>query len=124
MTAEVEKVIVTASPDAPPDGAIIHTPIGQPNLQVKVMGRVHQIAIRTIRTYLQSLVGFLVAGGTGAVEALGDMVGVDVHLPARDFMDLFLVSASMSLAPAVISLLQNTVELLSELEKDKPELRA
>jgi hypothetical protein len=124
VTAQVEKVLVTAGPEAPRDGSIIETPHGKRDLQVKVMSKIAQILIRTLRTYLQSFVGFLVAGGTGAIGAVTDAVGVEINIPARDFLDLCVIAASMSLAPAVISFLQNTVELLADLEKGKPELRA
>lgn len=124
MTSGMQKVVVTAAPSAPQDGSVIQTPPGKQDLQVKVMGRARQIAIRTIRTYLQSFVGFLLAGGTGAVEAVTDAVGVEVAIPARDFLELCVIAASLSVAPAVIAMLQNAGELLAELERTKPELRA
>lgn len=122
--SNVEKIVVTAGPTAPRDGAIVETPTGKKDLQVKVMGRAHQILIRTLRTYLQSLVGFLVAGGTGAIGAVTDAVGVELNIPARDFVDLVVIAASLSVAPAAIALLQNAVELLTDLEQAKPEWRA
>jgi hypothetical protein len=122
--SNVEKVMVTAGPSAPRDGAIIQTPEGKNDLQVKLLSKAQQIAIRTLRTYLQSLVGFLVAGGTGAIGAITDAVGVELNIPARDFVDLLVIAASLSVAPAAIALLQNTVELLADLEHAKPEWRA
>lgn len=70
-----------------------------------------QALVRTVRTYLQGLVGFLMAGGTGAADAVG------VPLPAHDFLALLGVSAGLAVAPAIIALLQNAVELLSKLER-------
>ncbi|MGH6689531.1 MAG: hypothetical protein ACREF4_02475 [Gammaproteobacteria bacterium] len=103
-------MIVTAGPAAPRDRSIVPTPAGKADIQVIVIPWWKQTAIRTVRTYLQALVGFLVAGGTGAAEAVG------VPLPAGDFLSLLLASAGLSLAPAVIALLQNSVEILARLE--------
>jgi hypothetical protein len=77
-----------------------------------------QALIRTARTYLQTLVGLLVAATTGAAGAVG------VNLPVGDFYHLLVVSASISIAPAVISLLQNSVEILSKLDQTQPQIRA
>lgn len=110
------KVMVSASDTAPADRTVLKTPEGVEDVQVVVVSRWRQVLIRTVRTYLQGFVGFLVAGQTGAADAVG------VYLPAGDFLALCISSASLALAPAVISVLQNTIELLSEL--DSPQTRA
>jgi hypothetical protein len=61
------------------------------------------IAIRALRTYIQTLVGLLSAAGMGADGGV---------LPA-DFMSCLLLSAQLALAPAVMSILHNVAELLS-----------
>jgi hypothetical protein len=112
----VKKVVVTESPKAPRDKSILETPAGKEDIQVVVMSWWKQAAIRTVRTYLQGLVGFLVAGGTGVAGAVG------INMPVHDFGALLWTSASLAVAPAVIALLQNAVEILSKL--DSPQTRA
>ena len=77
-----------------------------------------QALIRGGRVYLQSLVGFLLAAGTGAAAAVG------VNLPVGDFGKLLLSAGSMAVAPAVISLLQNSIEILTKLDSSNPQVRA
>lgn len=113
---EPKQVVVTAGEQAPLDRSILTTPEGKEDLQVVTMTWWKQAAIRTARTYLQGLVGFLVAAGSGAAGALG------IQLPVHDFADLLLTSASLAVAPAVIALLQNAVEILGKL--DSPGTRA
>lgn len=75
------------------------------------------IAVRVLRTYIQSLVGFLIglpvyqaAGGTG--------------IPADTFVQAFITAASLAVAPAVVAFLMNALELLARLDERAPELRA
>ena len=77
-----------------------------------------QALIRGARVYLQSLVGFLLAAGTGAAAAVG------VNLPVGDFGKLLLSAGSMAVAPAFISLIQNSIEMLTKLDSSSPQLRA
>lgn len=113
---KTEKVVVTERPGAPRDKAIIQTPSGAADVQIVTMSWWKQSIIRTARTYMQGLVGFLVAGGTGAADAMG------INMPVHDFVGLFVASASLAVAPAVITLLQNAVEILTRL--DNPQIRA
>lgn len=115
--ADLEKVLVTERPGAPRDNAILGSPLGR-DVKVVAMPWWKQTAIRTLRTYLQSLVGFLLAGGTGLAGAVG------VPMPAYDFWALLQSSAGLALAPAVISLLQNGIEILAKLDSNNPEIRA
>jgi len=73
---------------------------------------------RVGRSYLQSLVGLLTVTGS----PLGAAVGLTLEAP--DFVTWFVKCASIALAPAVISLIQNTLELLNKLDASHPELRA
>lgn len=113
--SQTETVMVTAAHGVALDQPI-STPAGIPDLKVVAVSKARQIAIRTARTYLQALVGFLVAGGTGAAAAVG------VNMPAGDFLQLLGSAASLAVAPAAIALLHNAVELLGEL--DSPNTRA
>lgn len=70
------------------------------------------IAVRVARTYLQSLLAMITINGTG-------LTGV----PFADFTELLWKSASMAAAPAVVSLIQNVLEILASLDQTKPELR-
>jgi hypothetical protein len=78
-----------------------------------------QIAgVRTLRVYLQSFLGFLTAGATGYAAAIG------VSMPVGDFSNLIVTSASLAVAPATFTLLQNIIELLTKLDATNPTLRA
>jgi hypothetical protein len=113
----VEKVMVTASPDAPPNKAVFVTTPGVKDIQVVVMSWLTQTVVRTLRTYLQTFVGIIAAESSGIADALGVTL-----IPAHDFGHLLATAGGLSLAPAVIAFLQNAVELLTKL--DNPEFRA
>lgn len=112
------KVLVTERPDAPADGDKIKTPAGVPDLQAVTRSWYAQVGIRVLRTYLQSLVGFVLAVGSGAAG------GVGINIQVGDFGDLMLKSAGLAVAPAVMSLLQNSIEILSKLDQTNPQVRA
>lgn len=88
------------------------------NPYVMVLTWWQQALIRGSRVYLQSLVGFLLAAGTGAAAAVG------VNMPVGDFGKLLLSAGSMAVAPAVISMIQNSIEMLTKLDSSNPQLRA
>jgi hypothetical protein len=112
------KVLATESNEAPRDGTIFTTQPGEADVEVVNMPWWRKTLIRTIRTYLQVLVGLLLAEGIGVLDAAGLTVGV----PPGEFWQRFLDTAGIALAPAVIALLQNVVELLTRL--DAPAFRA
>jgi hypothetical protein len=112
------KVIVTAT-DAISTSKTIETPgATTPNVEVLPMRWWVQVGVRVTRTYLQSLLGFLAAGGIGISTETVKALGV------TDFSSLFLASASLAIAPAVVSLLQNAIEILSQLDAAYPKARA
>jgi hypothetical protein len=113
-----EKVLITERATAPADDSVLKTPVGSADVQVITMTWYSQVGIRFLRTYLQSLLGFILAVGSGAAG------GVGIHIPVGDFGDLLLKSAGLAVAPAVVSLLQNSIEILSRLDVTKPEVRA
>jgi len=108
MPTEPDKVVMTERAGEPPPT----------HAEIIVLTWWQQALIRGTRVYLQSLVGFLLAAGTGAAAAVG------VNLPVGDFGKLLLSAASMAVAPAVISLLQNSIEILSKLDSSNPQVRA
>lgn len=112
------KMLVTERAEAPKDKSVLETPQGKPDVEVVAMPMWKLALVRGIRTYLQSLVGFILAGGTGAAQAVG------VNLPVGDFWKLLIACGSLAVAPAVISLLQNAVEILSKLDSTNPGVRA
>lgn len=114
------QAIVTAREDAPADGTVVVTPPGQPNVILKAMTPVAQVLVRFSRTYLQGLVGFLLL----SLAAKPVAAGLGVVVPVGDFWGAVQVAAGLALAPAVISLLQNLVELLAKLDESFPKLRA
>ena len=120
--SDVREVLVTASPTAPPDGTILQTPPGDDDVRVVVRSRLRQALIRTVRTYLQALVGFLVAGGVGAADPIDLAQAVGVQMPTNAFFGLLISAAGLAVAPAVVSFIQNMIELLTAL--DKPQIRA
>lgn len=75
------------------------------------------IFVRVARTYLQSLVGFLVA--LPAYTAMGGS-----GIPAGTFLDAFALAASLAVAPTVVCALQNGIELLASIDVSNPGLRA
>jgi hypothetical protein len=78
-----------------------------------------QIAlVRTARVYLQSLAGFVTAGATGFAGAVG------VPLAVGDFSTLLVQAASLAVAPAAMTLLQNAIELLASIDTKNPAFRA
>ena len=100
-TVEATKSVVTDRPGT------IERPVIPVFLQP-----VQIILIRAARTYLQSLLGMLTA-----------MVGTQL-IPYSSFADLFLKAAGLAVAPMAFSLLQNILELLAQLDKTNPAMRA
>ena len=72
------------------------------------------VAVRVLRTYLQSMLGLLTAGLAGGAAGM---------IPFTDFQDLFIKSASLAIAPTVVSAIQNILEILAKWDSTKPELR-
>ena len=106
VTRRAETADDVAATNAQPDGVTI---VARPAWMIML--------VRTARVYLQTLVGILLAGGTGVAGAVG------VNLPMHDFVSLFWSAAGLSLAPAAITLIQNAIELLAKLDVTAPTLR-
>ncbi len=91
----------------------IQTPTGQANIIIKVVEPLTLVLVRATRVFLQTLLG-LVTAGLVAPKAL----------PASDFVNLLALCASLSLAPAVICIIQNLIELLGRFDQSHPTLTA
>lgn len=114
-----EPVVVVTTSQALPDTTIV-TPPGQPDIVVKVMLPITQVLVRAARTYLQSLLGFLGM----LLAAKPALVQLGVVITVTDFWSIFLLAASMAVAPTMLSLLQNAVEVLTALDQMFPKARA
>lgn len=112
------KVLMTERPEGPENKSVLKTPSGEANVSIRTMTWYSQVGVRVLRTYLQSLLGFILAIGTGAADAVG------VNLPVSDFVSVLVQSASLAVAPAVIAALQNAVEILGKMDTGAPQLRA
>jgi hypothetical protein len=84
------------------------TPDHQPNLVVRVINPLVALAVRFAYAYLTMLVGLVAAGQTSDI------------IPAKDFVDLVLACAKLSVAGAGFGLLKDCLTLFSQLEKKYP----
>jgi hypothetical protein len=97
---------------------LVRTPEGSSDVMLITLPPWKMVLIRVARVYLQSVLGFLIATSSGAVTELG------VSLPPKDFYGLLLTCSILGLAPATISLIQNTIEIFTQLDTSNPSLRA
>jgi hypothetical protein len=91
------------------------TPVGHSDVRVIVVSAARVVLVRTVRTYLQSLLGFLGATVVGVIP--GD------PLAPPDAWAKLATAAGLALFPAVIAAIQNVLELLAKLDTCNPELR-
>jgi hypothetical protein len=130
VAQNVTQVVVTDRPKAPPNRKILETPPGDNDVQVIVMGWAKQAFIRTMRTYLQALVGNLTNIGIGGAVAITTVANLTPEqqtqlkqvFSALEFYQVLVIAASTAVAPAVVAFLQNAIEILAKL--DNPETRA
>jgi hypothetical protein len=87
------------------------------NVEVVSMPWWKIVLVRASRVYLQGLIGFLTANTSGATEAV-------TGIPMGDFGHQITVAASLAVAPAVLAVLMNVVELLARLDQSHPSMRA
>lgn len=112
-------VIVTARATSPSGPVTAITPGDLPNVLVVPMTIARRLTIRTVKVYLQSLVGFLAVGGfTGAVAPTASPV------PLTTFQEVLVASLSAAVVPAAMSLLTNLLILFTRLDERTPELMA
>jgi hypothetical protein len=123
MTTNPEPIntLVTERDDAPADGTrLTTTDTREADVIIRAMTPFAQVLVRFARTYLQGLVGFLLLG----LAAKPTLEGLGVAVPVDDFFTALKVAAGLALAPAVIALLQNLIELLAKLDEKFPKMRA
>jgi hypothetical protein len=113
-------VLVTDRDGAPKDGAVIKTPPGRADLVVQLMTPLFQVIVRTLRTLLQSFIGFLAAGalGKGVLGSLG------VEIQPNDLWAVVQAAFGLALFPALMAFLQNALELTIRLDEHFPKSRA
>ena len=120
------KTLITTRPNMPAD-ITIETPKGVADVEVVSMSWWKQVLIRTARTYLQSVLGTITALSAGPA-----VIGATVSIQAADAMRLAIeqfggvIASALVLAimPAVITLIQNLIELLTKLDTSNPKFRA
>lgn len=108
----------TGTGDGLPNNTVATTPDHLPNVIIKVITPLASILIRSLRVFIQTLLGGL--GGAGLVAGTG--VG-QKYLPFYDFRQALTLSASIAVTAAIVCALQNTGELLGDLDQRFPLLR-
>ena len=103
-------LVGTGSGQEPANHAVLQTPDGLPNIEVKIIQPLTLIAVRALRVFIQSILALITAGpATGLITA-------------TDFWHLFLKCASLSVAAAGVCVLQNAIELLARFDQTNPKL--
>jgi hypothetical protein len=77
------------------------------------------VLIRVARTYVQGLVGFLLALGVAP-----DLVPLDQAIGLMPFLGKLELAAQLAVAPTAIALLMNALEILTALDVRSPRWRA
>lgn len=111
MTDTPIPVVMTDRQGAPAEGSTLETPSGKPNVVVRLMTPLAQILVRTARTYVQSLIGFLPL-------VLGASY-FGLQMEPMDFLQKIGVAAGWAIAPALIAFIMNLAELLARLDETK-----
>ena len=104
-------LIVTIAGNRAAEAGTLVTPAGLPNIEVRVVRPIKIILVRAVRVFLQTLLGLVTAGLTKP-----SMLG------AKDFFHLLIMCARLSLAPAVVCIIQNIIELMAEFDQTHPTL--
>jgi hypothetical protein len=112
--SEPIQTIVTERRDGIQEDTAARTPGDTPNIVVQPMPWYRIVLIRAGRVYMQSLISFLTVAQVGAATGV---------LPLEFAMSLQ-SAALLAIGPAVMSILQNTAELLVRLDESHPQLRA
>lgn len=100
---------VAKGPEPLRSGTVVETPgPAQPNLLVQVVSPLMAIAIRFANSYMTILVGLVAAGMTSDA------------IPSKDFIDLVIRCAGLSVAGAGIGTLKDFVTIFGRLESKYP----
>jgi len=108
------QTIVTERKDGIQEDTAARTPGDVPNIVVQPMPWYRIVAVRAGRVYVQSLISFLTLSPAAvAAGVLPSAFGFSLQN-----------AALLAIGPAVLSILQNTAELLARLDESHPQLRA
>jgi hypothetical protein len=95
------------------------TPGDMPNVRVVVMTAAARVGVRTVRTFLQAFLAAFVAGLGGPL-----VPGVSDVLPPGQLGEKLLAAVYIAALAALITLVQNSIELMAKADEHLPELRA
>lgn len=111
--------VVTARSTSPSAAVTAITPDGIPNVLVVPLTITKRLTIRTVRSFLQTFVGLLGAGGFSAVVNPGAS-----PLPLTTVQDVVFAAASGAAVAAGMSLATNLYILFKGLDESNPSLMA
>lgn len=114
MADDIKSIVVARADDGVVSNYAVTGGSDSPNYIVQALSPLRVIAIRTARVYLQSIMGFLTLHATG----------LDKGLMPNEFGALLTTAASLAVATAAVTAIQNFIELLAKLDQKYPELRA
>lgn len=114
----VLKLVATERASMPRD-VIAVTPAGVTDVKVVVMTAGARVAVRTARTFLQAFLAAFIAGLGGPL-----VPGVSDVLPPGQVGEKLLAAAYIAALAALITLVQNSIELMAKADESLPELRA
>lgn len=103
---EETKTAVLSSSSGIPDGTVLVTPAGMPNVVVKAVHPARRVLIRVARIYTYSLLGMLTVVGLN--------VAPEVITPPKEFFAKLVVACGLALAPSSIQLIVNLGEWLTK----------
>lgn len=101
--------VTTIQREGTPQTMNASTPAYQPNVIVQAVTPLASILVRSLRVFLQTMLGLMTAGTVAPTS-----------LNAHSFWELVIKCASLSVAAAGICALQNFVELLGRLDQKFP----
>lgn len=111
---DTQRTVVRATPESPHKFVgVAGMDTAQPVI-VTTMPIWKMVGVRVLRVYLQSFLGLLLADGTGMVELA----------PAGEAWQHMQAIALLATAPSFVSLCQNALEFLTNLDVNRPSLRA
>lgn len=111
---DIIKTAVTQRDDAIDHDVVARTPGTVADIRVQTMSASYRLFVRCARVYVQSMLGFVTAGG----------LGLNIGLEAHEAGHLLTRSATLALAPVAFTFLQNLLELLTRLDETAPRWRA
>ena len=92
----------------------ISTPLGQPDVRVKVIHPLMRILMRSTRTGLQAILGSFSASG------LINATGMLANVPFVNFKTALIIALVTGAASFVTTALQNLIEYLGEIDQKAP----